>query len=97
MENLIISTLLYIAIIAIAFAPKCPKKTATESAHIKVNPSAPINYFPEVEEETELETATDSLMYALMPIRKLYILAKDAGIKNYKAMSKSQLAIALSK
>jgi hypothetical protein len=45
--------------------------------------------------EPELETATDSLMFALMPIRKLYPLAKNAGIKNYKSMKKSELAIAL--
>jgi hypothetical protein len=44
MENLIIAILLYVAIVAIA---NCPNKTtATEQ-------SAPIDYFPELEETTE--------------------------------------------
>src|SRR5574343_336675 len=128
MDYAIIATAIYIAIIAIANAPK---KVATQPEEIK------IDYFPEVVEEApempvipcpweteietvvipqiikqpitsvnaiaalppakepELETATDSLMFSLMPIRKLYPLAKNAGIKNYKNMKKSELAIAL--
>jgi hypothetical protein len=97
MDYVIISTLAYILIVGLLYAPKCPKYESIGDA--------PIEYFPEIKEEEvppepkiiqpELKTATESLMLSLMPIRKLYSLAKKEGIKNYKSMKKADLAIAL--
>jgi hypothetical protein len=45
----IVATAVYVLAIAVLFAPKCPKAAPA------VDPTAPIDYFPEVEEETETE------------------------------------------
>ena len=101
MENIILATILYIAIVAIAYQPK----PATETT--------PVNYFPEVEEETETTeviqypaaipafTAPKSPAMAIesdlmaLSIRQLKKLA-SGRIKRYSSLTKKQLSQRLS-
>lgn len=105
MENIIVLTALYILLIALLYAPKCPTQTATETA--------PIDYFPEVEEtdavpheplpvkvsepiKPDTETANTAIApaqspdLATMTIRQLKAMAKGK-IKNYSNLTKAQL------
>lgn len=105
MDTIIVLTALYILLIALIYAPKCP---ATSPAPDYVD------YFPEPEQAkndslTNLETAIapepspapdldkaeDKLMLTLMSIRDLKKLASQAKIKNYSSLTKSQLIAAL--
>jgi hypothetical protein len=105
----IILTALYVLIIAIAFAPKCPQT---------VSPDSPVEYFPEIEavelapipslENLPVEPVTPSpapvsLPQAIAPeipltalgIRELKKLASKAKIKRYSSLNKKQLILAL--
>ena len=101
LSETIVLTLAYILLIALLYAPKCPKMTATDSA--------PVDYFPEIEEPVEIaeepeviqvtETANTAIApspsitspdLATMTIRQLKAMAKGK-IKNYGNLTKAQL------
>jgi hypothetical protein len=86
MENLIVAILLYVAIVAIANCPKSVAKADTD-------PTAPVDYFPEVEATPEPQTFHQDL--SRLGVRELYKLASKAGIKGYKKLSKGALIQAL--
>ena len=93
MENVIVCTLIYVAIIAIAYQPK---------------PDS-IDYFPEIEETEPIEVVEEypaaapafkvepSPIMAMesdlmgLSIRQLKVLAKGR-VKNYSSLTKSQLS-----
>jgi hypothetical protein len=104
----VILTALYILIVAIAFAPKCPH----------VSPDSPVEYSPEIEavepvKKTHLvnlpgEPVTPSPAPVSLPtaiaaeipltalgIRELKKLASKAKIKRYSSLNKQQLILAL--
>jgi hypothetical protein len=103
-----ITTVLYIFIVAVAFAPKCPQT---------VSPDSPVEYFPEIETVEPVEAqlvnlpgepvtpspAPVSLPTAIAPeipltalgIRELKKLASKAKIKRYGTLNKQQLIFAL--
>ena len=97
METTIVLSLAYVILIGILYAPKCPATTATETA--------PIDYFPEIEEEDseKIPEPLDDLSPAIAPspsitspdlatttIRQLKAMAKGK-IKNYGNLTKAQL------
>jgi hypothetical protein len=101
----VILTALYILIVAIAFAPKCPQT---------VSPDSPVEYFPEIEAVEPVETylvnlpvmssenfpipqaiATDEISLTALGIRELKKLASKAKIKRYSSLNKQQLILAL--
>lgn len=95
MDTIVVCSLAYILVIALIYAPKCPK-TATDSALDYVD------YFPEVMEvETETAIAFSPQPTATveppvvsslttMTIRQLKAMARGK-IKNYSSLTKSQL------
>jgi hypothetical protein len=96
MDTIIVLTALYILLIALIYAPKCPNQTAPDY----------VDYFPSLEDVTasedletaiapDLDKAEDKLMLTLMSIRDLKKLASQAKIKNYSSLTKSQLIAAL--
>ena len=98
LQETIVLTALYILVIALLYAPKCPAMTATNPAPDYVD------YFPEVVEETD--TVTDMVIpiaqtetaiaanptpdLAALTIRQLKAMAKGK-IKNYGNLTKAQL------
>jgi hypothetical protein len=100
-----IATVLYIFIVAVAFAPKCPH----------VSPDSPVEYFPEIEavEKSHLVNlpvrgyessfvnsqnptaiAPKTSLHGLS-IRELKKLASTRKIKRYGSLNKQQLIFAL--
>ena len=106
MDTIVVCCLAYVALIALIYAPKCPK-TATSPAPDYVD------YFPTVEDVTagdDLETKTENIAdlsqvetaiaanpspsLTTMSIRQLKAMAKGK-IKGYSNLTKSQLIAAL--
>ena len=75
MENIIILTALYVLIIGILYAPKCPKMTATET---------PINYFPSVEDEPENETPETLTPVTVSPVISETLTTSSESLESYK-------------
>ena len=100
----VILTALYILIVAIAFAPKCPH----------VSPDSPVEYFPEIEAVEPVEKShlvnlpvmssenfpipqaiAAEIPLTALGIRELKKLASKAKIKRYSSLNKQQLILAL--
>lgn len=111
MSNTIVAILLYVLIVAIAFAPKCPQQQSVGSTSInyfpdiEVKASEPttelVNDFPEDNKvrnsQTESAIASESKTNLnTLGIRELKKLASRAKIKNYSRLTKKQLIEALS-
>lgn len=98
MDTIIVLTALYILLIALIYAPKCPAHSPAPDY---------VDYFPEPDQlrttefkkdpspAPDLDKAEDKLMLTLMSIRDLKKLASQAKIKNYSSLTKSQLIAAL--
>jgi hypothetical protein len=84
----VILTALYVLIIAIAFAPKCPQT---------VSPDRPIDYFPVVETDPEPAIASNPSFpdLASMTIRQLKALASQVKLPRYSSLTKSELIVKL--
>lgn len=105
MSYTIVCTIVYILIIALVYAPKCPKYETVQDA--------PIDYFPEIEEvvkepentinqgqatdKTDLHTLpvnevkNAQVNLSKMSIRSLKKLASEMKVKNYGKMCKADL------
>jgi len=95
MDTIVVCTLAYILVIALIYAPKCPKTVTGPALDY-------VDYFPEVMEvETETAIAFSSKPPATveppvvsslttMTIRQLKAMARGK-IKNYSSLTKSQL------
>jgi hypothetical protein len=111
MENLIVAILLYVAIVAIAHCPKSVAKADTdpaapvdyfpkEEANTEPDPVAmpdqPAIIVPMSTTQPEaVEAFTVATDLSCLGVRELYKLAKEAGLKNVKKLSKTQLVEAL--
>lgn len=100
MDTIIVLTALYILLIGLIYAPKCPAHSPAPD-YVDYFPEAvepdnlEIAIAPEPSPAPDLDKAEDKLMLTLMSIRDLKKLASQAKIKNYSSLTKSQLIAAL--